>query len=155
MEDTQIQRARFGFWQKWMVVFSAISIILGLAMTFGSTSAIFQSYNRSIAEVFWGRTHLHEAVSSYHPWIFAVLGSSIAGWSVCYLYLALYPIKRRERWAYYCFILSLLIWAPLDTGFSLYFGIHTEALFNLGAVAGFAIPLVAVHRDFFPKPGNE
>jgi len=145
---------RFIFWQKWIVVYCVISIILGLVMTFGSTSIIFKSYNLSISEAFWGQPYLHGAVSAYHPWIFAVLGSTITGWSVCFLYLALYPFKRRERWTYYCFIISLLAWAPLDSAFSLYFGIYTEVLFNFGAVVGFAIPLIATFRDFFPKPAD-
>jgi len=156
MKATRIHaNRRFGFWQKWMVVYSIMCIILGLVMTFGSSSIIFQSYNRSVARAFWDQPYLHEAVSAYHPWIFAVLGSSLTGWSVCFLFLALYPFKRRERWAYYCFIISILVWASMDSAFSLYFGIHTEVLFNLGAVAGFAIPLIATYRDFFPEPMDD
>ena len=143
--------SEFDFWQKWMVVFSAIGILFGLLMAFGSTTAIFQNYNRSIAQAFWNQPQLHEAVKHYHPWIFAVLGTSIAGWSVCFLFLAIYPFKQRERWAYYCYIISLLVWAPLDSAFSIYFGIYVEAFFNIGAVALYAIPLIATFRDFFPK----
>ena len=142
----------FSFWQKWMVVCSAVFILFGLLMTFGSTSMIFQSYNRLVAEAFWGQPNLHEAVAEYHPWIFAVLGSSITGWSICYLFLALVPFKRRERWSYYCISLSILVWAILDSAFSVCFGIHIEVLFNLGALAGYAVPLIATFRDFFPKP---
>ncbi len=60
-------------------------------MTFGSTGIIFKIYNISVSEAFWGQPYLHAAVSGYHPWIFAVLGSTITGWSVCFLFLALYP----------------------------------------------------------------
>ena len=64
------------------------------------------------------------------------------------------PIKRRERWAYYCIIISLQVWAPLDSAFSIYYGVHIEAVFNLCAVTGYAIPLIAMRRDFFPKPAE-
>jgi hypothetical protein len=143
--------SRFYFWQKWMVVLSAIGILFGLVMAFGSTSNIFQSYNHFVAQAFWGQTQLHKAVLNYHSWIFAVLGTSIAGWSVCYLFLAIYPFRRRERWVYYCYIISLLVWAPLDSAFSIHFGIHIEAVFNFVAITFYAIPLIATYRDFFPK----
>ena len=142
---------RFGFWQKWMVIYSILGIVFGLVMAFGSTSVLFQSYNQSVSQAFWGESDLHEAVSKYHPWIFAVLGSSITGWFVCLLFLALYPFKRKERWAYICFIISMLAWAPLDSAFSIYFGIYTEAIFNFAAVLGYAIPLIATYKDFFGK----
>jgi len=145
---------RFIFWQKWIVFYCIICIVLGLVMTFGSTGIIFKIYNISVSEAFWGQPYLHAAVSAYHPWIFAVLGSTITGWSVCFLFLALYPFKRRERWAYYCFLTSLLSWVSLDSAFSLYFGINIEVLFNLVSLSGFAIPLIATYRNFFPKPKN-
>ena len=46
------------------------------------------------------------------------------------------------------------MWAPLDSAFSIYFGVYTEALFNIGAVTGYAIPLIATYRDFFPKAAD-
>ncbi|MCK5689062.1 hypothetical protein KAI87_07325 [Myxococcota bacterium] len=146
--------SHFPFWQKWMVVYSSISIVLGLVMTFGSTSILFDAYNLSVSQAFWDQANLHEAVSAYHPWIFSVLGSTITGWSVTLLFIALYPFKRRERWAYFVYIASLLMWAPLDSAFSIYFGVYTEALFNIGAVTGYAIPLIATYRDFFPKAAD-
>ena len=152
MKDSQNNsKGCFKFWQKWMVVYSILLILFGLLMTFGSTSAIFKSYNRAVAETFWSQPKLHETVAEYHPWMFAVLGSSLTGWSICYLFLAMFPFKRRERWSYYCIIFSILVWALLDSVFSVHFRIHIEALFNLGAVAGFAVPLTATFRDFFPK----
>lgn len=140
-DPAQGSRSRFGFWHKWMVIYSILGIVFGLVMAFGSTSALFQSYNRSVSQAFWGQSGLHEAVINYHPWVFAVLGSTLTGWFVCLLFLALSPFGRRERWAYVCFIVSLLIWAPLDSAFSIHFGIYKEAVFNLGAVLGYAIPL--------------
>jgi hypothetical protein len=45
----------------------------------------------------------------------------------------------------------MLAWAPLDSAFSIYFGIYTEAIFNFAAVLGYAIPLIATYKDFFGK----
>ena len=142
---------RFGFWQKWMVAVSIIGILMGLLMAFGSTGIFFKNYNRALAQAFWAQPQLHQAVAQYHPWIFTVLGSSIMGWCVCFLFLSFYPFKRRERWVYYCFIASLAVWAPLDSAMSIFYGIGVEALFKLGAALGFAIPLAATFRDFFPR----
>jgi hypothetical protein len=38
-----------------------------------------------------------------------------------------------------------------NSAFSLYFGINFEVFFNFAALSGFAIPLIATYRDFFPK----
>jgi len=45
----------------------------------------------------------------------------------------------------------MLAWAPLDSAFSIYFGIYIEAIFNLGAFLGYAIALIATYKDFFGK----
>ena len=152
VKKNQIQsNIRFIFWQRWIVFYSVIGILFGIVMVFGSTSIIFKMYNSTVSEAFWGQSYLPDALSAYHPWIFAVLGSTITGWSVCFLFLALYPFKRRERWTYYCLLISLLSWVSLDSAFSLYFGINFEVFFNFAALSGFAIPLIATYRDFFPK----
>jgi hypothetical protein len=69
-----------------MTVFSALGILFGLVMAFGSTSIIFQSYNRAVAQAFWNQSQLHDAVVHYHSWIFVVLGTSI--WLVSLLSLS-------------------------------------------------------------------
>jgi len=153
-DEVHMVDVRFNFWRKWLVICSAITILFSLMMVFGSTGFLFEFYNRQVATAIWGRPELHEAVVKYHAWIFGVLGSSIAGWSVCLLFIALYPFKRREKWAYYCILISILIWAPLDSAFSIYFGVYIEALFNLFAVTLFLIPLIATYGSFFPKEAD-
>ncbi|MFH1981878.1 MAG: hypothetical protein ABIL58_08535 [Pseudomonadota bacterium] len=140
---------RFRLWQWWMVVYSGLGIAFGIFMAFGSTGPLFAAYNSAIAKALWARADLHEAVARYHPWIFSVLGAVVAGWCVCLFFLSLIPFRRRERWAWVCIALSLLVWAPLATVFSIRFGIYIEAGFNLAAAAGYAVPLAKTYRAFF------
>lgn len=150
MGESQYGRQKhFRFWQWWMVVYSALGIAFGIYMAFGSTGPLFAKYNAALAKTFWGRPDLHEAVALYHPWIFSVLGAALAGWGVCLFFLSLFPFRRRERWAYVCIALSVLVWVSLDTVFSIRFGIYLEAGFNLVAAAGYAVPLAKTYRDFF------
>lgn len=51
-------------------------------------------------------------------------------------------------------MLSVLVWAPIDTAFSIHFGVRMEALFNLGAVVEIVLPLIATYRSFFPRSGS-
>ncbi len=148
------RRSRFRFWQRWLVVVSGATVLFGLLMALGSGTWLFESYLGHVDEAFWPAGRPAGADALYR-WIFAVLGSSIAGWGVALTWIAHGPFGRRERWAQRCFLLSLGTWVFIDSGFSWHFGVHQEVLFNAAAVLLVGVPLVATRRAFRRRSGED
>ena len=67
---------------------------------------------------------------NFSPFLFAVIGATIASWGVLFCVVVSqyldYPTKRLWN----AMLLAVLIWAPLDTGLCLYFGIYRGAMVN-------------------------
>ena len=90
-------------------------------------------------------------VVTYHRFMHAVLGATIASWAVVLAFVAHHPFRAREPWAWWCFFFALLAWFPLDTAMSLYFGVWPNAVFNVVALVFLGVPLVFT-RSAFRKP---
>jgi hypothetical protein len=66
----------------------------------------------------------------FSPFLFSVFGPTLASWGVLFTSLARqfadYPAKRLWNAMLY----SILVWAPMDTGLCLYFGITAGVIVN-------------------------
>ncbi|NOZ25028.1 MAG: hypothetical protein GXO94_02920 [Nitrospirae bacterium] len=140
----------FLFWQKWIVLMSCGGILTGLFLPLLSTiEAVSAGYNRAVAETFFGLKSMPEELTVYSQWMWGMLGAVIVAWSICILFLALYPFRRLEKWSFYCIGSSLVAGFAVDAGLSVYFGFYEEvAVATLWFVLG-AMPMAATYRDFF------
>jgi hypothetical protein len=144
----------FTFWQKWLVIINCIAIIMGFFLPFVSTvDFIAEGYNHALAEAFFAQKTLHEDVFVYNQWVWAMLGAVIMGWSICMLFIALYPFKNRDKWAWWCIGVSLIVTFIVDIGFSVYFNFHMEIIIALSWFLPGIIAIIATHKDFFEKQG--
>jgi len=86
-------------------------------------------------------------VAAFQRWIYGVLGATVAGWGVFVYFLARFPFARRERWAWHCALVGILLWFTLDTGISLaagvFFNVGLNSLIFLLAI----IPLAFTWRE--------
>jgi hypothetical protein len=83
-----------------------------------------------------------------------MLGAVIIAWSICILFLALYPFKNHEKWSWYCIGSSLIITFIVDIGFSVFFRFYTEIIVALMWFVGGIIPIIATYKDFFNTSSN-
>ncbi len=140
----------FVFWQKWLVVISCVGILTGFLLPFISgVDFIAAGYNKALAKAFFGQNALPENVAIYNQWVWGMLGAVITAWSICMLFLALYPFKRQERWAWYCLASSLTITVIVDVGFSVYFDFYTEIVVALMWFISGIIPMITTYKYFF------
>ena len=143
----------FGFWQRWLFIAGLIIIIFGLLMAFLNQTRPFDLlFNNQINPIFWGVRAVPEEVVVFQSWIYGVLGATVAGWGVFLAFIAHYPFKNKERWAWNCVALGMLLWFTVDTAISLYFGVIFNALFNTILLIAVLLPLILSRRAFSNNP---
>ena len=139
----------FVFWQRWLFVVSVVIVLFGLALAFLNQTPVFDlAFNNQIDPVFWSSSELIAEMRAFQKWIYGVLGATVAGWGIFMAFVAEHPFKRRERWAWNCLGLGLLIWFLVDTGISLYFKVYFNAMFNTVLFLAGLIPLVFSRSEF-------
>jgi hypothetical protein len=140
--------ATFSFWQRWLFVVSFIIAVFGIAMALLNGTVVFDLFNNQIDPVFWDAGGIPDAAMQFQQWIYGVLGATVAGWGVFLTFIAYYPFRARERWAWNCMVAGLLLWYLIDTPISLYFGVVFNAVFNTILLALMVPPLVFTRRHF-------
>ena len=139
---------RFTFWQRWLLVLSLIIVAFGLGMAILNSTALFDLLNRQVDPVFWGVRSIPKEALAFRGWVYGVLGSTMAGWGVFFVFLARIPFRRQEKWAWYCLALGILVWYIPDTTISLLFGVTFNAIFNTILLVLVALPLIYTRKDF-------
>lgn len=142
----------FVFWQRWLVGVGATIAVFGVFMALFNGTALFDSFNRQIDPAFWGEQAVEGAAWRFQRWAYGVWGATVAGWGLTLTCIARYPFRRRERWARDTLLLAVAVWFALDTGISLAFGVHFNAVFNAVLLLVAAPPLVFTWREF-ARPG--
>jgi len=78
---------------------------------------------------------------AYISLVHAVLGSVMFGWGAVLMFLALGPVRRGSKDAWWMFVVSLLAWFIPDTAYSLLSGFWQNAVLNAGFALLFAVAL--------------
>lgn len=138
----------FDFWQKWLYGLGIIMVVFGLALAFLNGTVLFLVFDQNIDPVFWRGNQPPAPFVSFQGWIYAVLGATMAGWGVCVAFMAHYPLRKKEGWAWNALASAILLWAVVDTFFSVRFGVYFNALFNLLLLIMAALPLAFTRRFF-------
>jgi hypothetical protein len=63
-------------------------------------------------------------------------------------FVAYYPFRRKEKWAWNCVLAALFIWFFIDTPISLYFKVYFNVLFNFVLFIAILLPLVFTRKSF-------
>lgn len=72
----------------------------------------------------------------------------MAGWGVLLAFIAFYPFKARQRWAWNGLAAAFGIWFVVDTAISAINGVGFNVVFNTLLLLAAAIPLVLTRRNF-------
>jgi hypothetical protein len=112
-----------------------------------NSTIVFAFFNAQINPVFWGATPVPAPAQAFHAWVYGAWGATVMGWGVTMFFIAYYPFKQPERWAWNAVIVSVLLWYLLDTGISWVFGVLINVLLNTTILILVIIPLIFT----FPK----
>ena len=91
------------------------------------------------------------AGQEFSPFFVAILGPTIAGWGVLFsaVVTQFYAAPSPGLWK--ALVLSVAIWAPLDTGLCLYFGVYGGAVVNTVVVVVLFGLLASVRSLAYPS----
>ncbi len=143
--------SRFRFWQQWLFWACVSTVLLGVTLTFFDTR-LLPGFPQAMNRILWGTPDMPAEVATYHRFVHAVLGATIASWATVLAFVAYHPFRSRERWAWWCILVALVVWFPLDTALSLYFGLWPNAVFNVAALLFIGTPLIFTRRAFQSGP---
>lgn len=59
-----------------------------------------------------------------------------------------YPFKKKEKWAWNCLVVGLLVWFVLDTSISLNYKVYFNAVFNTALLISAILPAVFTLKYF-------
>ena len=135
------------FWQRWLVVASAVVAVFGLLLV------VLPSFARWLFGMLLfgsaqGIAELGAAAQPYLVLVHGVLGAVMFGWSIALLLVIVGPFARREWEAWRAIAASLACWFALDTALSLFTGFWPNALLNVALAVLFALPLAATYDVF-------
>ena len=140
--------ANFLFWQRWLVVTSELLIIFGLVMAFLNRTIAFDLFNSQINPIFWGAADIPAGAWAFQGWIYGVAGAIVVGWGIFLFYLARYPFKQQEKWAWNCIFTGLLVWYVVDTFISVQFKVYFNAISNTVIFIPMILPLIFTRKYF-------
>ena len=137
------------FWNRWLLFVGWLLVVFGLLLGFLNQTQLFDvAFNRQIDPVFWPTGIATESIAFFQAWIYGVLGATVSGWGVFVVFLAAYPFKKRERWAWNCIAAGITLWYIADTSISLYFGVTFNAVVNTVLAGLVCAPLLATREEF-------
>jgi hypothetical protein len=140
--------ARFIFWQRWLFIVGLVVTAFGILLAFFSGTILFESLNSRVDPVFWGGAAVPQNASAFQQWMNGVLGGVVAECGMFLSFVAYYPFRKKEKWAWNGVLAALFIWFFIDTPVSLYFKVYVNVLFNLALFVAILLPLVFTRQDF-------
>lgn len=75
----------------------------------------------------------------------------MASWGILIAFIAYYPFKLHERWAWNGIAVAVIFWFVVDMACSLYYHASTNAVFNLFTFFLFVVPLFFTHKYFYEE----
>lgn len=132
----------YKFWRYWLLLVSIFITVFGFVMALFNTTIVFAFFNDQINPVFWSTSSVPSQAQAFQAWVYGAWGSTVFGWGVTMFFIALYPFTRRERWAWHCVFVSVVLWFILDTGISWWFGVMVNVMLNITILVLVLIPLI-------------
>ncbi len=139
--------SRFQFWQRWLLIVGIGITVFGVLMAFLSGTPLFDLFNHQIDPAFWGTNPVSDSAREFRQWVYGVWGATIAGWGMFVLFIAHYPFKRQEPWAWNCLIYGLVLWFVLDTALSISYRVWFNVIFNIALLVLALLPVLSTRRD--------
>lgn len=139
------------FWLGWLKVTVAIIIAAGVFFTVFSQTTFVSSLNNQINKVFFNDSSPSAPAYMMQSWLIGVMGSVMAGWGCAMFYLIVYPLKRKEVWAWRCIFYSVMLWFILDSAVSSYHGAVFNVVINCVLFLQIMAPLLFLRNSFFQK----
>ncbi len=138
-----------------MFGFGLYLITFGLILSFFSHSTLMNFvFNSQIDPAFWGLAELSENTEKFQAWVYGVLGAVISGWGIFISFIAYYPFKAKEQWAWNCIATGFIVWFVIDTVISVRFHVGFNVFINIVFLLFVLLPLLFTRKHFIKRNVN-
>ena len=142
--------SRFIFWQRWLFVTSLLFALFGIVFAYYGDNPLFRPYTVYLAQVFFGQDHFPPEVEPFRAFTYGPVGGCIACCYILLAFIAWYPFRRKEKWAWWSVAVAYGVWVVLDSTASIYYGVYAQVyLINTFSILVKALPLIFTYRHFF------
>ena len=150
-----MSKTNFKFWQGWLILANGFTLLVGLIVAFAGNSLFLELHNHYSNLVFFEGRQMEPEILRYKNWLFGIIGGTIVGFHLLMIMIAIYPFKKKEKWAYWALWMGLLSWFVIDTSISIHYkAYHNVLLINLPAVILLGLPLLMTFRAIFRNPAQ-
>ena len=81
-------------WDTWMLAVGWILVVFGILLAFANQTWLFDVvFNNQVNTVFSSSPVAPESVVPFQRFIYGVLGMTVAGWGVFFIYVATLPVQ--------------------------------------------------------------
>ncbi|MBZ0318843.1 MAG: hypothetical protein K8L91_20675 [Anaerolineae bacterium] len=133
-------------WRRWLIVVTigvmvyAAGLMLLPQTMHGLFNALFFADSKQVRRI--GEDNVE-----FIQLVYGVLGAVMIGWMVTLLALMRHNFQTDPRGIWQILVLSIGVWFVVDSGFSVVTGFVEHAVFNMGFLVLYAIPLVGMGRS--------
>ncbi len=133
---------KFDFCYRWLLIDSFIIVTVGIYIAFLKDTPLFILFNAPIDPVFWKNGIIDNPAVLFKGFIYSILGAVMIVWGIQFFFILKFAFARQQKWAWYCILVSLIVWFPIDEFFSIYYGVYFNAIFNILFLLLLLIPLL-------------
>jgi len=135
---------KFDFCYKWLLFDSFIIIAVGVYIAFLKNTPLFILFDAPIDLVFWGNGIIDTGTVLFKGFIYSLLGVLMIVWGIQLFFIIKFALRKKEKWAWFCIFISVIVWFPIDETFSIYYGVYFNAIFNIPFLLLLLIPLILI-----------
>jgi hypothetical protein len=140
----------FYFWQRWLFYTSILFALVGIAFALYGNNPLFILYNNTLAEIFWQQPKIPAETDLFRAHIWGALGGTMACCYILLSFIAHYPFRNKEKWAWWAIVISFSAWVVIDSSVSIYYGVYFQVyIINAFSILVKALPLIFTYKNFF------
>ena len=135
----------FLFWQRWLLILGILFVVLGIVMTLPFGTNLFDGL---INPVFWENGAIPDNANAFKTFVYGVLGASMVGWGVLFAFIAYYPFRQKEKWAWNCLVTGFTLWFIFGQYVSVSAGVYANVVADIVFFALVMLPLFFTRKEF-------
>ena len=136
------------FWIRWLMVILIIMIVMGLALVF--TPFVDMTLGSHYYNTYFdydAYSVISDGDMRFQTFLYGVSGAVMASWSIVMLFLAIFPLRQGQRWAWFAIVISTIVWFIGDSYISIATGFALHAGLNLSVFIPLMIPLAMTYKQ--------
>jgi hypothetical protein len=140
---------KFNFWKKYLYLISFLLIAMGIFVALFKDTNFYKLFSQYIDPVFWPDNLIPENTKLFKSFIYSFSGTYVLLWGINLLFISRFAFKPENKWAWYCILITSLVWICIMLPFSIYYGVLVNVYGDILFFAMIILPLIFTRKYFF------